>query len=44
MELLSKEYGWTINDIRNQPQDELMAYITIINTRNQLDNAKSKNT
>jgi len=33
MEILSSEYGWTINEILNQPFAYIQAYLEIINAR-----------
>ncbi len=44
MEMLSAEYGWTPNEIRAQPYDDIKDYIKIINTKRKLENGRVKNT
>ena len=42
MELLSKEYGWTPNQIRKINKNEIDSYIEIINMRRLIDNSNIK--
>lgn len=42
MELFSKEYGWTPNQIKELTPKELNDYLDIIYTRNKIINNKSK--
>ena len=43
MEMLSTEYGWTPNEIRQQPAWEIDQYIQIINQKRKLENGRYKN-
>jgi len=40
MEKLSREYGWTPDEIREMRISDVQNYLDIINTRNQLERAK----
>lgn len=44
MELLSSEYGWTPNEIREMRMDDIENYVTIISLKRkeQQNNLKSK--
>lgn len=42
MEMLSSEYGWTPNEIRVQPYEDIKCYIDIINTKHKLENGRVK--
>jgi hypothetical protein len=35
-EQLSREYGWTTNEIRNMPHQDIRDYIQIVSVRNQI--------
>lgn len=37
MEMLSLEYGWTPNEIREQPKDDIKRYVKIIRLRRLID-------
>lgn len=37
MEVLSREYGWTPNQIREQPFEDIQEYVAIIRTRRYLE-------
>lgn len=39
MEMLSKEYGWTPSQIREQSVDDINQYIEIINQKNKIAKA-----
>ena len=43
MEMLSTEYGWTPNEIRQQPAWEIDQYIQIISQKRKLENGRYKN-
>ena len=38
MEMLSSEYGWTPNQIRDINRDDIVNYLEIINTRRLIEN------
>jgi hypothetical protein len=40
MEMLSKEYGWTPNEIREQPYDDIQNYLDIISIKRQIEKAE----
>lgn len=42
MERLSKEYGWTPNEIREMRIDDLQAYMDILSIRSKLEQAEMK--
>lgn len=42
MEVLSERYGWTPNQIMEQPQDIMMAYLEIVSMRKKLDKYHGK--
>lgn len=42
MELLSREYGWTPSQIREQNLQDIEQYLQIIATRNKLHEIESK--
>jgi len=42
MEKLSKEYGWTPDEIRNLRVSDLQNYLDIISIKNQLEKARNK--
>lgn len=42
MEALSREYGWTPTEIREQPLEDIEAYFEIIRMRNKLESRKLK--
>jgi len=42
MEILSRTYGWTPSEIRNQRSEDIEAYITIINEKAGIEKRKSK--
>jgi len=41
MERLSKEYGWTPDEIRRMNVDDIQGYVDIISTRSLLEKAQS---
>lgn len=42
--MLSEKYGWTINEILDQPIDIIMQYIEIISAKNKIEKeARKKN-
>jgi hypothetical protein len=40
MEALSERYGWTPEEIRQQPAEVIEAYFRIITAKHKLENAK----
>lgn len=42
MERLSKEYGWTPNQIRDLPVEEVQAYMDIISIRAKREQAEAR--
>lgn len=41
--MLCKEFGWTINELYEQPESKVQRFIQIITTRNEIRQAKAKN-
>lgn len=42
MELLSRIYGWTPEEIKSQSYSDIKNYLTIIGARNKIDKFKQK--
>jgi hypothetical protein len=42
MELLSKEYGWTPNEIREQSYHDISSYLKIINIKRKIEELETK--
>jgi len=42
MEALSERYGWTPEQIRQQPAEVIDAYVRIIDTKHRLERAQTK--
>jgi hypothetical protein len=42
MEILSKEYGWTPEEIRNQRADDIDSYLEILRVKNEIQKLKHK--
>jgi len=42
MEMFSERYGWTINEIREQPIDIILQYLEILNVKGRLEREANK--
>lgn len=42
MEILSREYGWTPSQIRNESYEDIVNYLDIISSRNILEKEEAK--
>lgn len=42
MEMFSERYGWTINEIREQPVDVILQYLEILSVKGKLEKEAHK--